>query len=63
MPDYIRLHAVAYCTTVKIRSVCSFYNKNNIRDLQKKKKKINNDAKKREQKLVDFIDIGKSPFF
>lgn len=39
MPDYIRLHAVAYCTTVKVRSVCSFYNKNNIRDLQKKKKK------------------------
>lgn len=62
MPDYIRLHAVAYCTTVKVRSVCSFYNKHNIHDLQKKKK-INNDVKKREQKLVDFIDIGKSPFF
>lgn len=39
MPDYIRLHAVAYCTTVKVRSVCSFYNKHNIHDLQKKKKK------------------------
>lgn len=62
MPDYIRLHAVAYCTTVKVRSVCSFYNKHNIRDLQEKKI-INNDAKKREQKPVDFIDIGKSPFF